>query len=182
MSQPFVGEIEIFGFNFAPVGWALCQGQLLPIGQNTALFSILGTTYGGDGKSTFALPNLQGRVPIHTGGTSNQGPGLSVYSLGQTGGEAAVTLLSSQIPSHTHTVPVSAVDGKINTPTSANVLGAVGGGRGGGAGTAYGTTTLSNMAAQPGGVSGGSQSHNNMAPYLTLNYCIALRGVFPSRS
>jgi microcystin-dependent protein len=182
MSDPFVGEIEIFGFNFPPVGWALCQGQLLPISQNTALFSILGTTYGGDGKSTFALPNLQGCIPNHAGGSSGQGPGLSLYDLGETGGQAAVTLLSSQMPSHTHTVPVSAVAAKISTPTSANVLGAVGGGRGGGAGTAYGTTTLANMAAQPGGVSGGGQPHNNMAPYLTLNYCIAMRGIFPSRA
>lgn len=182
MSDPFVGEIEIFGFNFPPVGWALCQGQLLPISQNTALFSILGTTYGGDGKSTFALPNLQGCIPNHAGGSSGQGPGLSLYSLGQTGGQAAVTLLSSQMPSHTHTVPVSAVDAKISTPTSANVLGAVGGGRGGGAGTAYGTTTLANMAAQTGNTAGSSGAHNNMAPYLTLNYCIALRGIFPARN
>jgi microcystin-dependent protein len=182
MSQPFVGEIEIFGFTFAPRGWAFCQGQLLSISQNTALFSLLGTFYGGDGRSTFGLPNLQGRIPVHTGGSSGQGPGLSLYSLGQTGGESAVTLLSTQIASHTHTVPVTTADGKVNTPTSANVVGAVGGGRGGGGGLAYGTTTLANMAAQPSSTAGGGQPHNNMAPYVTLNYCIALQGVYPARS
>jgi microcystin-dependent protein len=178
MSEQFVGEIALFGFNFPPKGWAFCQGQLLAISQNTALFSLLGTQYGGDGKSTFALPNLQGNIPNHQG----QGPGLSSYVMGQTGGEAAVTLQASQIAAHTHTLPVSSVVAKVNTPTNATVVGAVAGGRGGGAGTAYGTTTLANMAAQPGNTAGGNQPHNNMAPYVTLNYCIALTGIFPSRA
>lgn len=178
MADQFLGEIDIFGFNFAPAGWALCQGQLLPISQNAALFSLLGTQFGGNGTSTFALPNLQGRIPNHQG----QGPGLSVYNIGQTGGAATVTLSTSTIPSHTHTLPVTTVDGKVTTPTTANVVGAVGGGRGGGGGSAYGTTTLANMAAQNGNTAGGGQAHNNMAPYLTLNYCIALTGIYPSRN
>jgi microcystin-dependent protein len=178
MSEPFVGEIEIFAFNFAPKGWALCQGQLLAISTNTALFSLLGTYYGGDGKSTFGLPNLQGNIPVGMG----QGPGLSPYDLGETGGEATVTLLANQLGAHTHTLPVSSVVAKVNTPTNATVVGAVAGGRGGGAGTAYGTTTLANMAAQPGNTAGGNQPHNNMAPYVTFSYCIALQGVFPSRN
>ena len=182
MSDQFVGEIDIFGFNFAPKGWALCQGQLLPISQNTALFSLLGTYYGGNGTSTFGLPNLQGRIPNHAGGSSGQGSGLSTYDLGETGGESTVTLLSSEIPSHTHTVPVSTADAKVSTPTTANVVAGVGGGRGGGAGPAYGTTNLANMASPTGNAAGSSQPHNNMAPYIALNYCIALQGIFPSRS
>ena len=178
MSDQFIGEIEIFGFNFPPAGWAFCQGQLLPISQNTALFSLLGTQYGGNGTSNFALPNLQGCIPNHVG----QGPGLSTYVQGQTSGSATVTLTTNTIPSHTHTLPVTTVDGRVNSPTSANVVGAVAGGRGGGGRTAYGTTTLANMAAQTGNTTGGSQAHNNMAPYVTLNYCIALRGIFPSRN
>jgi microcystin-dependent protein len=178
MSDPFVAEIQIFGFNFAPAGWALCQGQLLPISQNTALFSLLGTQYGGDGKTTFGLPNLQGCVANHAG----QGPGLSNYVQGQTGGSASVTLLSTQMPAHTHTLPVTSANGRVNTPTTVNVLGDVGGGRGGGGGSAYGTTTLANMATQANGTAGGSQGHNNLAPYLVLNYCISLRGVFPARN
>jgi microcystin-dependent protein len=178
MSEPFLGEIDIFAFNFAPAGWAFCQGQLLPISQNTALFSLLGTQYGGDGRSTFALPNLQGSIPNHAG----QGPGLSIYVQGQTGGSATVTLSSNSIPAHTHTLPVTTANGRVNTPTTANVVGAVAGGRGGGGASAYGTTTLANMAVQAGNTAGGGQAHNNMAPYLALNYCIALRGIFPSRN
>lgn len=178
MSQPFLGEIEIFAFNFAPKGWAFCQGQFLPISQNTALFSLLGTQYGGNGTSTFALPNLQGCIPNHAG----QGPGLSQYVQGQTGGSATVTLTTNTIPAHTHTVPVTSVNGQVNTPTTANIVGALGGGRGGGGGSAYGTTTLANMATQAGNTAGGSQPHNNMAPYVALNYCIALQGIFPSRN
>ena len=178
MSEPFVGEIEIFAFNFAPKGWALCQGQLLPISQNTALFSLLGTQYGGNGTTNFALPNLQGCIPNHQG----QGPGLSQYVMGQTGGSTTATLTTQTIPAHTHTLPVTTVNGRVNTPTNVNVLGEVGGGRGGGGGSAYGTTTLANMAAQTGNTAGGGQPHNNMAPYVVLNYCIALQGVFPARN
>ena len=175
MSDPFVGQIQLFAFNFAPVGWALCAGQLLPISQNTALFSLLGTYYGGDGRSNFALPNLQGSIALSMG----EGPGLSQYALGEVGGETQVTLLTSEIPAHTHTLPVSSADGKINTPSSADFLGAVGGGLSKKA-AAYATTPNGNMATQ--GTAGSSQAHNNMAPYLTLNYCIALQGIFPPRS
>jgi microcystin-dependent protein len=179
MSEPFVGEIEIYAFNFAPKGWAFCQGQLLAISQNTALFSLLGTQYGGDGKSTFGLPNLQGKIPNHFG----QGPGLSLYTQGQTGGEATVTLLASQMPAHNHTVNASSSSGHINNPTAATVLGAVGGGIGK-SGKAYTASTASNvnMGTSASNNAGGGQPHNNMAPYVALNYCIALQGVFPARN
>jgi microcystin-dependent protein len=176
MSENYVGEIQVFAFNFAPRGWALCQGQLLPISQNTALFALLGVQYGGDGRSTFALPNLQGSVAIGVG----QSPGLSQYDMGQVGGEAAVTLLSTQIPSHTHALPATNVSGKISAPSSGTVLGS--------AGTAlshklaYGTSSNGSMAATVVQNGGGNQPHNNMAPYLTLNYCIALQGIFPPRN
>src|SRR6187402_1528243 len=119
MSDQFVAEIRMFGFNFAPTGWALCDGQILPISQNTALFSLLGTTYGGDGKSTFALPNLQGSAPMHPG----QGPGLSLHDLGETGGSETVTLLESEIPSHSHTVSGSNGPANLQSPASDRVLG-----------------------------------------------------------
>jgi len=176
MSQPFVGEIEIFGFNFAPQGWALCAGQLLPISQNAALFSLLGTQFGGDGKSTFALPNLQGTIPVSQG----QGPGLSDYDMGETGGSETVTLNINQIPSHAHNLAASPVAGRIATPTSSSVLGP----------TSRGTAEAYQTAATAGatmntssvGPAGGSLPHNNMMPYLTVNYCIALQGIFPARS
>lgn len=179
MSQPFVGEIEIYAFNFAPSGWALCQGQLLPISQNTALFSLLGTYYGGNGTTNFALPNLQGCIPNHQG----QGPGLSSYVLGQTGGTSTVTLNSNQIPAHGHTLPVSATHGAINNPANTTVLGATSSGLGPKK-YAYTASSAANvsMGSQSGNTSGGSQAHNNMAPYVTFNYCIALRGVFPTRN
>jgi microcystin-dependent protein len=175
MSDPFVAEVRIFGFNFAPTGWALCDGQLLPISQNTALFSLLGTTYGGDGKSTFALPDLQGAAPIHPG----QGQGLSLYDLGQEGGVESVTLLNTEIPIHAHALSAHAQDtglvfdpGPTVTPASAD------------GGFAYNTTTNANLtqfAPQALSPTGGSLPHNNMMPYLTLNFCIALQGVFPPR-
>jgi microcystin-dependent protein len=176
VSDPFVAEIRIFPFNFAPTGWALCNGQLLPISQNTSLFSLLGTTYGGDGKSTFALPNLQGSAPMHPG----QGPGLSLYDLGQTGGTETVTLLDSETPVHNHQVRAHAFDpGDVFNPGPTVVPATADGG------FAYNQTTSSSLttfAPQAVSPAGGGQPHNNMMPYLTLNFCIALQGIFPPRS
>jgi microcystin-dependent protein len=175
MADPFVAEIRIFPFSFAPKGWAFCDGQLLPLSQNTALFSLLGTTYGGDGKSNFALPDLQGNAPMHPG----QGPGLSLHDLGEEGGSQFVTLLQSEMPSHLHTVRGHTADaGDNTTPASTVVLAKSNNG------SAYQTTTsgLTQMAFQALVPAGGDQPHNNMMPYLTLNFCIALQGVFPPRS
>lgn len=171
--DPFVAEIRIFAFNFAPKGWAFCNGQLLPISQNTALFSLLGTTYGGDGKSTFALPDLQGNAPMHPG----QGPGLSPRDLGETGGSETVTLLETEVPAHSHTLSASAADGTSQSPVGERLASGVGG-------VAHyaapgNLTQLSPEAIAP---VGGDQPHNNMQPYLTLKFCIALQGVFPPRS
>jgi microcystin-dependent protein len=172
MADPFVAEIRIYPFNFAPKGWAFCDGQLLPISQNTALFSLLGTTYGGDGKSTFALPDMQGNAPMHPG----QGPGLSLHDLGETGGSETVTLLESEIPSHSHSMQVSGQAGLNNTPDQQ--LFAVGAGINLYAPPAN-LTPMSDNALSP---AGGDQPHNNMMQYLTLNFCIALQGVFPPRT
>jgi microcystin-dependent protein len=172
MADPFVAEIRIFPFNFAPHGWAFCNGQLLPISQNTALFSLLGTTYGGDGKSNFALPNMQGNTPMHPG----QGPGLSLHDLGETDGSDVVTLLESEIPAHSHGMSVSSQLGLENAPTSQ--LFAMGDGINL-YGPANNLTSMSNQALAP---AGGDMPHNNMMPYLTLNFCIALQGVFPPRT
>jgi microcystin-dependent protein len=174
MADPFVAEIRIFPFNFAPKGWAWCGGQLLPLSQNTALFSLLGTTYGGDGKSTFALPDLQGRAPMHPG----QGPGLSLHDLGEMGGSKTVTLLQSEIPAHTHTLNASAADATDQTPAAgypATGIGGIG---------MYGSPSVSptTMNASTLAPAGGDQPHNNMQPYLTLHFCIALQGVFPPRT
>jgi microcystin-dependent protein len=171
MADPFVAEIRIFPFNFAPKGWAWCDGQLLPLSQNTALFSLLGTTYGGDGKSNFALPDLQGRAPMHPG----QGPGLSLHDLGETGGSETVSLLESEIPAHSHSLVASQADGVERTPNG-QLLGT-------GIGiSAYQTpgplTQLSPNGLAP---AGGDQPHNNLQPYLTFYFCIALQGVFPPR-
>jgi microcystin-dependent protein len=175
MSEPFVGQIQIFAFNFAPKGWALCNGSILAISQNTALFSLLGTTYGGNGTSTFALPNLQASVPIHFG----QGAGLSTYVEGQTGGEANHTLLSTEMPQHSHTVPAAVTAGRISTPSSATVLGSVTRG----APDVYtASVPATDMATASISSSGSGGSHNNMMPYLVLNYCIALTGIFPARN
>jgi microcystin-dependent protein len=172
MADPFVAEIRIFPFNFAPKGWAWCDGQLLPLSQNTALFSLLGTTYGGDGKSNFALPDLQGRAPMHPG----QGPGLSLHDLGETGGSETVTLLESEIPAHSHGWHASQADG-ISQIAAAEMLA-----------TGIGI----NQYAAPGALqalspnalapAGGDQPHNNLQPYLTFYFCIALQGVFPPRT
>jgi microcystin-dependent protein len=174
MADPFVAEIRIFPFGFAPKGWAFCDGQILPISQNTALFSLLGTTYGGDGKSTFALPNMQGNSPMHPG----QGPGLSLHDLGETGGSQTVTLLESEIPSHSHSLnAVGGFNGTNNDPTNQAPAK-------GDAGllpyTASGQSLM--MAFQAIAPAGGDQPHNNMMPYLTLSFCIALQGVFPPRT
>ncbi|MEO8458953.1 MAG: tail fiber protein [Dokdonella sp.] len=172
--DPFVAEIRIFPFNFAPKGWAWCDGQLLPLSQNTALFSLLGTTYGGNGKSNFALPDLQGRAPMHPG----QGPGLSLHDLGETGGTEAVTLLESEMPSHPHTLRGDRNDSESPDP-SGNTLGK------GSSINAYQNVTNANlvpMAPEALGPNGGDQPHNNMQPYLTFYFNIALQGVFPPRT
>jgi microcystin-dependent protein len=175
MSAPFVAEIRIFACNFAPTGWATCDGQLLPISQNTALFSLLGTFYGGDGKSTFALPNIDGSVALNQG----QGPGLSDYFLGQQAGEQFVTLLTSEMPVHNHNFAISTENGVQGTLNGQVVLGKSI------AGTLYQTNTSANLVQmnfQALSIAGGSLPHNNMSPYLTLLYCIALQGVFPPRT
>jgi microcystin-dependent protein len=174
MADQFVGEIRIFPFNFAPTGWALCNGQLLPISQNTALFSLLGTYYGGNGTSTFGLPNLQGNVPVDYG----QGAGLSLYNIGQTGGSQTVTLLQTQMPSHSHGVHAFASAGGQNpgpTTTWSELTQ-----RGQNAYTPSSAQNVS-MNAAALSVTGGGQPHNNLQPYLTLNFCIALQGIYPSR-
>jgi microcystin-dependent protein len=170
--DPFVAEIRIFPFNFAPKGWAWCNGQLLPLSQNTALFSLLGTTYGGDGKSNFALPDMQGNAAMHPG----QGPGLSLHDLGETGGSQTVTLLESEIPLHSHSFNVSVRDATSRLASQSMLAKGVGV-------QVYLTpgaqNPLSDQALAP---AGGDQPHNNMQPYLTLYYNIALQGVFPPRT
>jgi microcystin-dependent protein len=175
VADPFVAEIRIFPFNFAPTGWAWCDGQLLPLSQNTALFSLLGTTYGGDGKSNFALPDLQGSSPMHPG----QGPGLSLYDLGQTGGTQAVTLLESEFPAHSHAFNTTGgFPGEERIPTERSFARTTGVG-----GDLYGpAANLASMAQQALPPAGGSLPHNNMMPFLPFYFCIALQGVFPPRS
>jgi microcystin-dependent protein len=173
VSNPFVAEIRIFGFNFAPTGWATCDGQLLPISQNTALFSLLGTFYGGDGKTTFALPNFQGSAGVSQG----QGAGLSPYFVGQQGGSQTVTLLQSEIPVHTHAWTAANSDSTDQSPVNEMLAGGVGGI------TMYAAAgSQTPLALQALAPAGGSLPHNNMMPFLTLNYCIALQGVFPPRT
>lgn len=175
MSDPFVAEIRIFGFNYAPKGWAFCDGQLLPISQNTALFSLLGTTYGGDGKSTFALPDLQGNAPLFWGQSTG-----SEYFVGETGGSDTVTLLSTEMPIHTHPMLADTLDpADVNIPSPTSSYAQSTGG------TLYQPAADTNppafldpLATQ---LMGGSLPHNNMMPYLTFNFCIALQGVFPPR-
>ena len=182
MSDQFVAEIRMFGGNFAPVGWALCDGQLMPISQNTALFSLLGTTYGGDGKSTFALPDLQGMAPMHAG----QGPGLSLRDLGETAGEESVILIQNEMPQHSHAVQGTATNASSNDPAS-NVYasGHWVQGTKKGAMKAYTTgvtgSTVVPMNVSAMSIAGGSQPHNNMMPYLVLTFIIALQGIFPPR-
>ena len=173
MADPFVAEIRIFPFNFAPKGWAWCDGQLLPLSQNTALFSLLGTTYGGNGKSNFALPDLQGRAPMHPG----QGPGLSLHDLGETGGSETVTLLESEIPAHTHTLRASSDDADLQIPGPSFSIA-----KSTGQALFSTTATLVGLAPEALAPAGGDQPHNNMQPYLTFYFCIALQGVFPPRT
>jgi microcystin-dependent protein len=175
VADPFVAEIRIFGFTFAPKGWAFCDGQLFPISQNTALFSLLGTTYGGDGKSTFGLPDLQGNAPMFWG----QGPGLTDRSEGEVGGEQFVTLLDTEMPLHQHALMANSQPGDLPTPGPTRSL----------ARsspfiykTPAGAAPPQALAANAVGITGGGQPHNNMMPYLSLNFCIALQGVFPPRS
>ncbi len=177
MSDPFVAEIRIFAGNFAPTGWATCDGQLLPISQNTALFSLLGTFYGGNGQSTFALPNLQDSVPINQG----QGAGLTDRFLGEQSGSATVTLLTSEMPAHTHFMTVHAGDNAdLQIPSPLRVIARSNNGP-----FAYQSTSNANLAQmsppQALGISGSSFPHNNMQPYLTLCFIIAMQGVFPPR-
>lgn len=175
MADPFLAEIRIFPFNFAPKGWAFCDGQLMPLSQNTALFSLLGTTYGGDGKSTFALPDLQGRAPMHPG----QGQGLSLRDLGENGGSETITLLVSETPVHTHSVAATNNTGNSTSPSNAIWAKA----------TIQRAALLmyheapsnGQMSLQALTPTGGSLPHTNMQPYLTFNFCIALQGVFPAR-
>ena len=176
--DPFVAEIKMFGCNFAPKGWAQCNGQLLPISQNTALFSLLGTMYGGDGKSTFALPNLQGSAALQQG----QGSSGTQYYQGQQGGEQSYTLITSEMPAHTHSAKGNDGDGQFPTPGTNTWAGP---------GADRGLNWYNDMTGSPAtalmspmalNVIGGSQPHNNMMPYCVVNFCIALQGVFPPRS
>jgi microcystin-dependent protein len=175
MQDPWLGEIALVAFNFAPQGWAFCNGQLLSIAQNTALFSLLGTTYGGDGQTTFALPNLQSRVPLHFG----QGTGLSSYALGATGGVESVKLSVAQAPAHSHSyTPQATTSGGAATSPTHAIWAESGSGD-----TIYNQgASNANMASQTLGTTGGNQAHENRQPYLALNYVIALIGIFPSRS
>jgi microcystin-dependent protein len=180
MSDPFVAEIRIFPFNFAPRGWAFCNGQLLPLSQNTALFSLLGTTYGGDGKSNFALPNLQGNVPLQQG----QGPGLSLYDLGEQTGSSSVTLINAELPAHQHFFFATTTAGTTETASNNQLgVGASGSKNQNYFANLYSTASQSNVTMSPMaiGLTGGGLPHNNMMPYLTLNFCIALQGIFPPR-
>lgn len=175
MSEPFIAEVRMWGLTFAPRSWAFCNGQLLPIAQNTALFSLVGTTYGGDGRTTLGLPNLQGRAPMHPG----RGPGLTQRRLGEQGGAEMHTLSDQQIPSHSHTVRAAGTaagpenDPAGNLPVSSS---------GRGAPDRYGSANPANMSSQTIGSVGGGQAHNNMQPVLTLTFTIALQGLYPSRS
>jgi microcystin-dependent protein len=177
--EPFVGQITLFPFFFAPRGWALCEGQVLPISQNTALFSLLGTYYGGNGVSNFALPDLRGRVPVGQG----QGPGLSNYDIGSVQGVESVTLLASQVPPHSHPFPAFAAPATTNAPSGALPAEGHGSGRGAVAVNTYAPLQTA-VPLAPGQVApaGNGHPHNNLQPYLTLNWCIALQGIYPPRS
>lgn len=177
MADPFLGEIRMFAGNFAPAGWALCNGRLLPISENDALYALLGTIYGGDGVTTFALPNLQGRVAVGLG----TGPGLTTVNIGELAGVESVTLTANQLPSHTHSVQASTNVGTTDTPTATTVLSAAGPSTT--TLTPYATSgTLTAMSPASTTPAGNSLPHENMQPYLAINYIIALQGVFPSQN
>ena len=171
MAEPFLAEIQIYPYTFPPRGWAFCNGQLLPISQNTALFALLGTMYGGDGKATFALPDIQGKVVVQPG----QGPGLSDRFQGEEGGAEFITLLQSEMPAHAHALRVSPDDGDLSNPSASRTLARSQGG------FAYDAAPSTAMAPQALAPAGGALPHNNMQPYLVLHFCIALQGVFPAR-
>lgn len=173
MSEPFIGEIRMVGFNFAPTGWALCNGQLMSIAQNQALFALLGTTYGGDGVQTFGLPDLRGRAPLHFG----QGPGLTPRTQGEKSGSEVVTLLQNQMPAHNHLLNAAGTAGNVSSPQ--NALPAASDDGSTPYSTANPTITMNPLAT---GITGGSQPHENMPPYLVVNFVIALNGIFPSRN
>jgi microcystin-dependent protein len=174
--DPYIGQIEAFGFNYAPKGWAQCNGQLLSIAQNSALFSLIGTYYGGDGRTTFALPDLRGRVALNQG----QGPGLSNYVIGQTSGTESVTLTTDQIPSHSHIATLRGNSEEANSQEASNKSFGVAENNIYNSNNPENGETLNSGSVQVAPV-GGNQPHNNMQPYLTVNYCIALVGVFPPR-
>jgi microcystin-dependent protein len=165
MSEPFLGEIRVFSFGFAPRGWAFCNGQILPINQNQALFSLLGTFYGGKGINTFALPDMQGRVPLHVG---------NLHALGDSGGEENHVLTLAEMPAHFH--PIGASSNNADRPSPSGAFSAVT------AANAYHTSSNTTMSSQASGSAGSGQGHPNMSPYLVLNFCIALSGIFPSRN
>jgi microcystin-dependent protein len=172
MSEPFLGEIRVFALNFEPRGWAACDGRLLPISVNTALFSILGTTFGGDGRTTFGLPNLQGRIPLGAG----TGPGLTPRNLGESAGTESVTLSLNQLPPHNHAAKCNSGNGNQYGPANHYWAQDAGGAK------EYGATGTGQMSAAAIGPAGGSQPHSNLQPYTVVNYCIALMGIFPPRS
>jgi microcystin-dependent protein len=169
MSDPYLGQIQSFGFNFAPRGWALCNGQVMNIATNTALFSLLGTMYGGNGQTTFALPDLRGRTSLHFG----QGKGLSDYVIGEVGGSESITLITANLPAHNHTLNASS-GAKLNNQPKANHLG--------GANIYNAATIDSALAPDTIGLTGGGQPHENRQPFLVINWCIAMEGIFPSRN
>jgi microcystin-dependent protein len=180
MSSPFLAEITMFAFNFPPKGWAFCDGQLLPISQNTALFSLLGTNYGGDGKSTFGLPDIQGQAVLGQG----QSPGTSQYFVGESTGTDTVTLLTTEMPSHNHSFTATSTAGTTLSSSGNQLAQAFGGGKQASYTGNYLNANAANVTMSPfcTNIAGGSQPHNNMQPYLTLNFCIAMQGVFPPRS
>ena len=169
MAEPFLAEIRIIGFNFAPRGWAFCDGQILPINQNQSLFALLGTTYGGDGRTSFALPDLRSRVPIHKGSSNG-----TTHNLGTKGGAETITLVETEMPQHTHTIQASTDPSDNQTPTGLVLAKS---------GQIYSNSTnLVDMVSGTMANNGGGQAHDNMQPYLAINFCIALQGVFPSRN
>ena len=180
MSQPFLGQIALFPYNFAPRGWALCRGQLLPISQNTALFSLLGTIYGGNGTSNFSLPDLQGRVPIGGG----QGPGLSNYTLGEEGGVETVSLLSSENASHNHALNATTDTGTVVTASANQLARPFSGSRASASNGLIYSSGAANTPLAPNALSitGSNLPHDNIQPSQVLSYCIALQGIFPSRN